>query len=66
MKGTAVAGATQGLENFSFRHNPVSFGFPKEMGLYLYKNFNGTGFTIPLSSSVAPSPEGRVLIVTKL
>jgi len=33
-KGDSVCGSKQqGYKTFLFRHNPVSFGFPKEMGL---------------------------------
>ncbi|MBQ4642752.1 MAG: hypothetical protein IJB66_00860, partial [Oscillospiraceae bacterium] len=37
LQGDSVCGSKQqGYKTFLFRHNPVSFGFPKEMGLYSF------------------------------
>ncbi|MBQ8594733.1 MAG: hypothetical protein IJ406_02080 [Oscillospiraceae bacterium] len=56
-EGDSSCGSNAGVgKNFSFRYNPVSFGFPKEMGVYSYKNFNGTVFTIPPSFPAEMQP----------
>ena len=56
MKGTAVAGATQGSERRFFGgYTAVSLRRQRNGG-YSYKNFNGTVFTIPQSFPAEMQP----------
>ncbi len=64
LKGGSVCGSKlRGIDTFLFRHNPVSFGFSKEMGLYLYKN--GTVKTVPYSKTGGYYPPPTVKFMDK-
>ena len=60
-EGDSSCGSNAGVGKLFFQEQPGFFWFPKEMGLYLYKNFSGTGFTIPQSASLtAPFAQGSL------